>query len=462
MVERVSRLGDRRDFYRIAPDLERTLLRHRMERLAAVGELLEAGTATPAARDERVRGRLRVLARMHGCAADALRGLLREGDREGAGGEGRRAGCWWWARRPRETTCSPRGLREALRAGLRGAVDGSGTGADRIRTTMGGGPPWRNDETTGMDARRGAGRRRSRRRRGAGAGGRRRGGAGDTRGAVAGRGGAPRPGAERGGAPGPQPGGPGGDAGARGARRHLSAGERERGLHAHLRVVLQRRAAGSPSPTRCASSPTARRRWRSACATWSRTRRWRGWAGWARCSATCRSARRTRTRPRCQRLAAAVLRRPHGRGPAHRPRLSRGGAAGAAGADGGDRAAGAHGVRPRPAGAGAGRVRPAGAGAGRGVPAAGAAAPERRPRQGAGGAAGRGVARQPAAAARRRRRTRRELASLDLKRLVDLPLDAPLALTTRLDVPSAEALARPAIAAEATARRASLRRRSGR
>jgi DNA-binding transcriptional regulator GbsR (MarR family) len=73
VVERVSRLGDRRDFYRIAPDLERTLLRHRMERLAQVGELLEAGTATPAARDERVRGRLHVLARMHGCAADALR-----------------------------------------------------------------------------------------------------------------------------------------------------------------------------------------------------------------------------------------------------------------------------------------------------------------------------------------------------------------------------------------------------
>lgn len=49
-----------------------------------------------------------------------------------------------------------------------------------------------------------------------------------------------------------------------------------------------------------------------------------------------------------------------------------------------------------------------------------------------------------------------QLASLDLKRLVDLPLDAPLALVTPLDVPSAAALARPAIAAEATARRASL------
>lgn len=74
VVERVSHLGDRRDFYRIAPDLERTLLRHRMNRLAAVELLLEAGTATPAARDERVRGRLSVLARMHGCAAAALRG----------------------------------------------------------------------------------------------------------------------------------------------------------------------------------------------------------------------------------------------------------------------------------------------------------------------------------------------------------------------------------------------------
>jgi DNA-binding transcriptional regulator GbsR (MarR family) len=74
IVERVSRLGDRRDFYHIAPDVEHTLLRHRMNRLAAVELLLEAGTATPAARDERVRGRLSVLARMHGCAAAALRG----------------------------------------------------------------------------------------------------------------------------------------------------------------------------------------------------------------------------------------------------------------------------------------------------------------------------------------------------------------------------------------------------
>jgi len=73
VVERVSHLGDRRDFYRIAPELEKTLLRHRKERLEQVESLLEAGTATPAARDERVRGRLHMLARMHGCAAEALR-----------------------------------------------------------------------------------------------------------------------------------------------------------------------------------------------------------------------------------------------------------------------------------------------------------------------------------------------------------------------------------------------------
>ena len=73
VVERVSHMGDRRDFYRIAPDLERTLVRHRMERLAKVEALLAAGTGTPAARDERVRGRLQGLARIHGCAANALR-----------------------------------------------------------------------------------------------------------------------------------------------------------------------------------------------------------------------------------------------------------------------------------------------------------------------------------------------------------------------------------------------------
>jgi DNA-binding transcriptional regulator GbsR (MarR family) len=81
VVERVSHLGDRRDFYRVAADLERTLLRHRMERLAKVEALLEAGTSTPAARDERVRGRLRGLARVHGCAADALRACCGAGER---------------------------------------------------------------------------------------------------------------------------------------------------------------------------------------------------------------------------------------------------------------------------------------------------------------------------------------------------------------------------------------------
>ena len=73
IVERMSHMGDRRDYYRIAADLERTLVRLRMQRLAMVEELLEAGTATPAARDERVRGRLHALARVHGCAANALR-----------------------------------------------------------------------------------------------------------------------------------------------------------------------------------------------------------------------------------------------------------------------------------------------------------------------------------------------------------------------------------------------------
>lgn len=73
VVERVSHMGDRRDFYRIAADLERTLVRLRMERLAQVEALLSAGADTPAARDERVRGRLHALARVHGCAANALR-----------------------------------------------------------------------------------------------------------------------------------------------------------------------------------------------------------------------------------------------------------------------------------------------------------------------------------------------------------------------------------------------------
>ena len=78
ILQRVSHMGDRRDFYRIAADLERTLLRLRMERLAKVEELLASGTDTPAARDERVRGRLQALAEMHGCAANALRACCAE------------------------------------------------------------------------------------------------------------------------------------------------------------------------------------------------------------------------------------------------------------------------------------------------------------------------------------------------------------------------------------------------
>ncbi|HEX6036815.1 TolC family protein [Longimicrobium sp.] len=49
-----------------------------------------------------------------------------------------------------------------------------------------------------------------------------------------------------------------------------------------------------------------------------------------------------------------------------------------------------------------------------------------------------------------------QLASLDLKRLVDITLGAPLRLTTPLDVPTAQALAQPAIEAEAVSRRASV------
>jgi outer membrane protein len=49
-----------------------------------------------------------------------------------------------------------------------------------------------------------------------------------------------------------------------------------------------------------------------------------------------------------------------------------------------------------------------------------------------------------------------ELSLLNLKRLVGVPMDAPIVLTTPLDVPSAEALARPVLAAEALERRASV------
>jgi DNA-binding MarR family transcriptional regulator len=80
VVERVSHMSDRRDFYRIAADLERTLVRYRMERLEKVERLLATGIDTPAARDERVRGRLQALAAVHGCAANALRACCGAGE----------------------------------------------------------------------------------------------------------------------------------------------------------------------------------------------------------------------------------------------------------------------------------------------------------------------------------------------------------------------------------------------
>ena len=72
VVERVSHLGDRRDFYRLAPDLERTLLRHRSERLARVGDLLAGGAETPLGQEAQVGERLRRMAALHRCAAEAV------------------------------------------------------------------------------------------------------------------------------------------------------------------------------------------------------------------------------------------------------------------------------------------------------------------------------------------------------------------------------------------------------
>ena len=183
-------------------------------------------------------------------------------------------------------------------------------------------------------------------------------------------------------------------------------------------------------------------RWRSACATSRRTPRWRGWAGWARCSATCRSGRRTRTRPpsrarscctpaaaRARRCALpATTARCRGWGwPSSRPRSS-------------CRCARRTCARcwrrswPRPPSRRWTRPRPSCG------------------RSGCGWRAGRASELEVLRAEVSRDNLRpqlvqaqnaAQLASLDLKRLVDIPLNAPLILTTPLDVPTAEAAGRP-------------------
>ncbi|MGH7445369.1 MAG: GbsR/MarR family transcriptional regulator, partial [Longimicrobiales bacterium] len=58
MIGRVTKPGDRRDYYEVTKDTYERMIELRMERVAKMKELLEDGLATDAAETEPVRGRL--------------------------------------------------------------------------------------------------------------------------------------------------------------------------------------------------------------------------------------------------------------------------------------------------------------------------------------------------------------------------------------------------------------------
>jgi DNA-binding transcriptional regulator GbsR (MarR family) len=65
ILERIGRPGDRRDFYRVAPDAVARMLERRARWLRRFGEAVQEGARTAAARDDTVRSRLRELCGMH-------------------------------------------------------------------------------------------------------------------------------------------------------------------------------------------------------------------------------------------------------------------------------------------------------------------------------------------------------------------------------------------------------------
>lgn len=76
VVERTSRPGDRRDYYRIADDMQGRMLERRTERMRQMRALIEEGQRTLPIVDEEVRVRLQTLHSFHtGCIAGMEEGL---------------------------------------------------------------------------------------------------------------------------------------------------------------------------------------------------------------------------------------------------------------------------------------------------------------------------------------------------------------------------------------------------
>jgi DNA-binding transcriptional regulator GbsR (MarR family) len=77
ILERVGRPGDRRDFYRVAPDAVARMLERRARWLQRFGEAVREGAKTAAAQDERVRTRMCELCGMHRRAMRSVERTLR-------------------------------------------------------------------------------------------------------------------------------------------------------------------------------------------------------------------------------------------------------------------------------------------------------------------------------------------------------------------------------------------------
>lgn len=75
-VERVSRPGDRRDYYRIADDMQGRMLERRLERMRQLRELIAEGQRTVTITAPEVRVRLRTINEFHAhCIESMERGL---------------------------------------------------------------------------------------------------------------------------------------------------------------------------------------------------------------------------------------------------------------------------------------------------------------------------------------------------------------------------------------------------
>lgn len=65
MVERTSRPGDRRDYYRIADDMQSRILERRVQRMRQLQDLIDEGRRTLRISDDAVRERLDTLNEFH-------------------------------------------------------------------------------------------------------------------------------------------------------------------------------------------------------------------------------------------------------------------------------------------------------------------------------------------------------------------------------------------------------------